>query len=75
MGDAGRRMYDSVLKLALLWRCGPPESPELASVTNELAPALGPEVGTLFKTVLLASPDIGPRFERPAPGVPKDEDS
>lgn len=64
--------------LALLCRWGPPESPELASVTNELAPTLGPELATLFKIVLLASPETGTRFERPAPGIefgefPKDE--
>lgn len=64
MGEAGKRMYESVLMLALLWRCGPPESPEFASVTNELAPTLGPELATLFKIVLLTSPETGPKLER-----------
>lgn len=40
MGDAGRCKYGSLLMLVLC-RCGPPESAELASVTNELAPILG----------------------------------
>lgn len=57
---------------------GPPESPELASVTNELAPTLGPELATLFRTVLLTSPDRGPKLDRGFPGsefdeFPKDE--
>lgn len=59
--------------LALLWRWGPPESPEFASVTNELAPTLGPELGTLFKTVLLTSPDTGPKLARALPGIVLDE--
>ncbi|KAF5810059.1 hypothetical protein HanXRQr2_Chr04g0164931 [Helianthus annuus] len=59
-GDAGKRIWDSVLILALLWRCGPlPESPELASVTIELAPMLVPEVATLFITLLGMSAKTG----------------
>lgn len=73
MGDAGMRMYDSVLKLELLRRFGPPESPELASVTNELTPALGPGLATLFKNVLLASPETGLLCERPTPWIEFDE--
>lgn len=48
---------------------GPPESPELASVTNELAPTLGPELGTLFKTELLTSPESGPMLARGLLGI------
>lgn len=75
MGDAGagRRIYDSVLMLALLCKRGPPESAEFASVTKELAPTLGPEFPTLFKTVLFTSPETGPRLERPVPGIEFDE--
>lgn len=78
MGEAGKRKYDSVLMLALLCKWGPPESTEFASVTKELAPTLGPEFATLLKTALFMSPETGPRFERPVPGMeleefPKDE--
>lgn len=78
MGEAGRRKYDSVLMLALLCKWGPPESTEFASVTKELAPTLGPEFATPLKTALFMSPETGPRFERPVPGMeleefPKDE--
>lgn len=64
--------------LALLCKWGPPESAEFASVTKELAPTLGPELATLFNAALFISPDTGPRFERPVPGIeleefPKDE--
>lgn len=67
MGDAGKRKYESVLLLALLCNRGPPDSAEFASVTNELAPTLGPEFATLFRTALLMSPETGPRFKRPFP--------
>lgn len=73
MGEAGKCKYESVLKLALLCKWGPPESAELASVTKELAPTLGPEFATLFKTALFISPETGPRFERPVPGIVLDE--
>ena len=78
MGDAGKRMYDSLLMLALLCKWGPPESTEFASVTKELAPTLGPEFATPLKTALFMSPETGPKFERPVPGIeleefPKDE--
>jgi hypothetical protein len=43
MGEAGRRMYDSVFMLALLCIWGPPDRHELASVTSELTPILGPD--------------------------------
>lgn len=71
-------MYESVLKLALLCKWGPPESAEFASVTKELAPTLRAEFATLFKTALLISPETGPIFDRPVPGtefdeLPKDE--
>lgn len=62
-----------MLKLALLCKLGPPESAELASVTRELAPTLGAEFVTLFKTALLISPETRPRFERPVPGIELDE--
>lgn len=47
-------------------------------MTIELAPTLGPEFATLFKAALFISPETGPRFERPVPGIeleefPKDE--
>lgn len=73
MGDAGKRIYDSVLMLALLCKWGPPESAEFASVTKELAPTLGPEFATLFKTVLFMSPETRPRLARPVPGIELDE--
>ena len=73
MGDAGKRKYESVLMLALLCKWGPPENAEFASVTKELAPTLGAEFATLFKTALFISPDTRPRFERPAPGTALDE--
>lgn len=60
MGDEGRRMYDSVLILELRCNFGPPESAELASVTKELAPKLGPE---------LAAPLGIPRFMSTAEGL------
>lgn len=64
--------------LALLCNRGPPEKAEFASVTNELAPTLGPEFATLFRTVWLTSPETGSIFERPVPEIelaefPKDE--
>lgn len=71
-GEAGNLMYDSVLALALLWIRGPPPPPlpplrpELASVTSELAPILGPEVAMLFMTVLVMSPTM---FERMLFGI------
>lgn len=67
------RMYDSVLKLELLRRSGPLESPELASVTNELTPALGPGLATPFKNALLASPETGLLCESPIPWIEFDE--
>lgn len=73
IGDAGKRMYDSVLMLALLCKCGPPERAEFASVTNELAPTLGPELATLSKTALFISPETGPKSEHPVPGIEFDE--
>lgn len=73
MGEAGKRIYDSVLMLALLCKWGPPEKAEFASVTKELAPTLGPEFATLFNTALFTSPETGPRFGRPAPGIELDE--
>lgn len=73
MGDAGRRIYDSVLMLALLCKWGPPEKAEFASVTKELAPTLGPEFATLFNIALLMSPETGPRLGRPVPGIELDE--
>jgi hypothetical protein len=42
MGEAGRRMYGSLFMLALLCIWGPPDRHELASVTSELTPTLGP---------------------------------
>lgn len=69
IGDAGSRIYESVLKLVLLCKLGPPESPEFASVTKELAPTLGPEFATLFNTTLLT----GPIVARPFPGIEFDE--
>lgn len=72
MGDAGRRIYESVLKLPLLCKLGPPDKPEFASVTNELAPTLGPEFPTLCKTLLLMSADKGSILECP-PGNECDE--
>lgn len=42
MGEAGRRMHGSLLMLALRCNCVP-ERAELASLTIELAPTLGPE--------------------------------
>lgn len=65
MGDAGSRIYDSELKLPLRCKLGPPDKPEFASVTNELAPTLGPELATLCKTLLLMSTDRGSILERP----------
>lgn len=73
IGDAGKRMYESVLMLALLCKCGPPDSAELASVTKELAPTLGPEFATLFKTTLFMSPETVPRLGRPVPGTELEE--
>ena len=73
MGDAGKRIYDSVLMLALLCKWGPPESAEFASVTKELAPTLGPEFATLLKTALFMSPETGPKLGRPVPGIEFDE--
>ena len=51
-----------MLTLALLCKWGPPERAEFASVTKELAPTLGAEFVTVFKTALLISPETGPRF-------------
>lgn len=62
MGDAGKRIYESVLMLALLCKWGPPEKAEFASVTKELAPTLGPEFATLFNIALFISPETGPRL-------------
>lgn len=73
MGEAGNLMYESVLKLALLCMWGPPESAEFPSVTIELAPTLGAEFATLFKTALFISLETRPRFERPFPGTVLDE--
>lgn len=73
MGDAGNRIYESVLKLALLCKWGPPDNAEFASVTKELAPTLGPEFATLFNTALFISPETGPRLGRPVPGIELDE--
>lgn len=73
IGEAGKHKYDSVLMLALLCKWGPPESAEFASVTKELAPTLGPEFATLFNTALFMSPETGPRFERPVPGIELEE--
>jgi hypothetical protein len=73
MGDVGNRMYDSVLMLTLLSRWGPPGSAEFASVTEELAPTLGPEFATLFKTALFIPPETGPKLGRPVPGYKLDE--
>lgn len=73
MGDAGNRIYESVLKLALLCKWGPPDNAEFASVTKELAPTLGPEFATLFNTALLISPETGPRLGRQVPGIELDE--
>lgn len=42
IGEAGMRMYDSLFMLALLCIWGPPDRHELASVTSELTPTLGP---------------------------------
>lgn len=51
-GDAGRCVYDSLFMLELLCNCGPPEREELASVTRELAPILGPdEFAALLRTL------------------------
>lgn len=54
--------------LALRWRRGPPERVELASVTNELAPTLGPEFAVRF-----ISPETGPRVVRPVPEIELEE--
>ena len=62
-----------MLTLVLLCKWGPPEREEFASVTKELAPTLGAEFATVFKTALLISPETGPRFEQPAPGTVLDE--
>jgi hypothetical protein len=73
IGDVGNRMYDSVLMLTLLCRWGPPGSAEFASVTKELAPTLGPEFTTLFKTALFISPETRPKLGRLVPGYELDE--
>lgn len=59
--------------LALLCKLGPPDRAELASVTKELAPTLRPELATVFKAALLTSPEMGPRLDRPDPGIELDE--
>lgn len=64
MGEAGSRIYDSLLKLVLLCNCETPESAELASVTRELAPTLGPEVFPVLLSIWLISLEAGPRPEQ-----------
>lgn len=76
IGEAGKHKYEDsllllLLMLALRWRWGPPpDKDEFASVTRELAPTLGPEFATLFRTALFMSPlaETGPRFDRPVVG-------
>ena len=53
IGDAGNCKYVSLLILALLCKCGPPENDELAPVAYEFAAAmLGPEFPAPFNAWL-----------------------
>lgn len=68
MGEAGSRADDSLLMLVLLCNRGRPESAELASVTSELAPILGPEEFVpLFRAPQFISREEGPRPDWPFP--------
>lgn len=63
IGEAGTRMNESPFMLVLCCNWAPPESDELASVTKELTPMLGPEefvvlIGTLPFTSLATSPRL-----------------
>lgn len=54
-----------MLKLVLLCIWGLPESGELASVTSELAPILGPEeFAVLLRVPWFLSPEAGPRLDQ-----------
>lgn len=59
IGEAGRRMHGSLLMLALRCNCVP-ERAELASLTIEFAPTLGPEeFPALLRIQLVMSTDTG----------------
>uniref|UniRef100_A0A0A9F3T4 Uncharacterized protein n=1 Tax=Arundo donax TaxID=35708 RepID=A0A0A9F3T4_ARUDO len=70
IGEAGTRMNESAFMLVLGCNWAPPESDELASVTKELTPMLGPEE---FVVLIGAPPFMSlgtsPRLEHAPPDV------
>lgn len=70
IGEAGRRMNESAFMLVLGCNWAPPESDELASVTKELTPMLGPEEFVVLIGILpCISLGTSPRLERGAPDI------
>lgn len=72
IGDAGTRMNESAFMLVLDCNWAPPESDELASVTKELTPMLGPEelvVVTGAPPVMSLGMGTCPRLEHAPPDM------